>query len=143
MAQAQDGRRRRLLRWGLLLVAIVAAGILSRVFRTGFRLFDKYLGDALYAAMVYVLFRLAGRSASVTVWAAAAVMIALELFQLTLIPAGMLRGANPALRVCARLLGTEFSWFDLLAYAAGIGCLALAEEWRAAPAAPSKAASPR
>ena len=33
--------------WGLL-VAIVVAGLLSRVAHTGFRLFDKYLGDALF-----------------------------------------------------------------------------------------------
>src|ERR1043165_6490407 len=38
--------------WGLL-AAIVVAGLLSRVAHTGFRLFDKYQGDALYAAMVY------------------------------------------------------------------------------------------
>ena len=43
------------MRWRLLLLAaIIAAGILSRVIHTGWIVFDKYLGDALYAAMVYV-----------------------------------------------------------------------------------------
>ncbi len=119
MAQVEGGRR---FWWGLL-VAIVSAGLLSRVAHTGFRLFDKYLGDALYAAKVYVLFRLTGRIARVTVWAAAA-MTAIEFFQLTRVPAGMLRSGYPAVRACARLLGTEFSVLDLLAYAVGIGCLA-------------------
>jgi hypothetical protein len=113
---------RRAFWWGLL-AAIVSAGLLSRVLHTGFRLFDKYLGDALYAAMVYVLFRLTGRIARVAVWAAVA-MSAIEFFQLTRIPAGMLGSGYPAVRACARLLGTEFSVLDLMAYAVGIGCLA-------------------
>ena len=109
--------------WWWLLAAIIAVGLLSRVVHTGFRLFDKYMGDALYAAMVCVLLRLTGRIARVTVWAAVA-MTAIEFFQLTRIPAGMLRSGVPAVRACARLLGTEFSVLDLLAYAVGIACLA-------------------
>ena len=108
--------------WGLLFV-IISAGLLSRVAHTGFRLIDKYLGDALYAAMVYVLFRLSGRIARVTLWAAVA-MTAIELFQLTRIPAGMLGSEHFGVRLVARLLGTEFSVLDLLAYAVGIGCVA-------------------
>jgi hypothetical protein len=108
--------------WGLL-AAIIAIGVLSRVVQTGIRIFDKYLGDALYAAMVYVLLRLTGRIVRVAVWAAVA-MMAIELFQLTGIAAGMLRSGSAAARVCARLLGTEFSVLDLVAYAAGIGCIA-------------------
>src|SRR5436190_21198577 len=98
MAQVEGGRG---VWWGLL-VAIVVAGLLSRVAHTGFRLFDKYLGDALYAAMVYVLFRLTGRIARVAVWSALA-MTAIEFLQLTLIPAGMLRSAYPVVRARGRL----------------------------------------
>jgi hypothetical protein len=46
--------------WAFCLIAIIALGILSRVVHTGLALFDKYLGDALYAAMVYALLRLQG-----------------------------------------------------------------------------------
>lgn len=109
--------------WWALLAATIAAGILSRVVHSGFFLIDKYLGDALYAAMVYVLFRLTGRVVRVALWSAVT-MTALELFQLTLIPAAMLHSAYPAVRLCARLLGTQFSVLDLLAYAVGIACLA-------------------
>jgi hypothetical protein len=112
--------------WAGLLCAIIVTGVLSRVVHTGIRIFDKYLGDALYAAMVYVLLRLTGRIAHVALWAAAA-MIAIELFQLTGIAAAMFRSGSPAARICARLLGTEFSMFDLLAYAAGIGCVAVVD----------------
>jgi hypothetical protein len=119
MGQLEGGRRF----WWWLLAAIVSIGLLSRVAHTGFRLFDKDLGDALYAAMVYVLLRLTGRVARLALWTAVA-MAAIEFFQLTRIPAGMLRSGFPAVRVCARLLGTEFSVLDLLAYAVGIACLA-------------------
>lgn len=109
--------------WWTLLAAIIAAGILSRLVHTGFIVFDKYLGDALYAAMVYVLFRLTGRIKRVTLWTAVA-MTAIEFYQLTGIPAGMLRSDSWAVRACATLLGTGFSVLDLLAYAVGIACIA-------------------
>jgi arsenite methyltransferase len=122
MAQAEG---RRGVWWGLL-ASIVTAGLLSRTAHTGFRLFDKYLGDSLYAAMVYVFLRLTGRVARVTVWAAV-VMTAIEFFQLTGVPAGMSGSRYLGIRVFGRLLGTEFSVLDLLAYAVGIGCIAVAD----------------
>ena len=105
-------------------MGIIAVGILSRVVHTGLTVFDKYLGDALYAAMVYVVLRLLSRSKAVVAWAGA-VMIAIELFQLTLVPARMLASGHAIWRICARLLGTQFSFLDLLAYGVGIGCLYL------------------
>lgn len=117
-----EAERTRTFQW-ILLAAIIAAGLLSRAVRTGNLVFDKYLGDALYAAMVYVLIRLTGRVRRVWLWSAA-VMTAIELFQLTGIPATLFRTGNPLLRVTARLLGVEFSGFDLLAYAVGIACVA-------------------
>ncbi len=106
-----------------MLVAIIALGLVSRATHTGFRLIDKYLGDALYAAMVYVLFRLSERISRVALWAAVT-MTAIEFFQATGIPAAMLHSDHAVVRICARLLGTEFSMRDLAAYAVGIGCLA-------------------
>ena len=117
--------------WILCFVGIVAAGILSRAVHTGLVVFDKYLGDALYAAMVYVILRLIWRTAAVAA-AAMAVMTILEVFQLTMIPARMLASDQLIVRICARLLGTEFSFVDLLAYAVGIGCIYLLDfaNWR-------------
>src|SRR5438067_12174438 len=82
MPQATGGRAF----WCGLLAAIVGAGLLSRVAHTGFRLFDKYLGDALYAAVIYVIFRLTGRIERVALWSAVA-MTAIELFQFDAGPA--------------------------------------------------------
>ena len=90
---------------------IIALGVVSRVLPVGFVLWDKYLGDALYAAMVYCILR--------WIWeapprklaqASMVVMTAIEAFQLTGLASGLV----------GRVLGTHFSWLDLLAYAVGI-----------------------
>ena len=114
--------------WILCLIGIITIGILSRVVHTGLVVFDKYLGDALYAAMIYVILRLLWRASAVAVAVSAmAVMTLVELFQLTMIPAHMLASEHLIARICARLMGTEFSFLDLLAYGVGIGCIYLAD----------------
>jgi len=112
--------------WDLCLAGIIAAGILSRTVHTRLVIFDKYLGDALYAAMVYAILRLFWKTAAVALYAMA-IMTAIELFQRTMIPARMLTSEHLIARICARLMGTEFSFLDLLAYGVGIGCLYLAD----------------
>src|SRR5882762_1899875 len=77
--------------WVFCIIGIIAIGILSRVVHTGLVVFDKYLGDALYAAMIYVILRLLWRAAALAVAVSTmAVMTLVELFQLTMIPAHML-----------------------------------------------------
>ncbi len=112
--------------WILCLAGIVTAGILSRTIHTGLAIFDKYLGDALYAAMVYAILRLLWRTAAIAVYAMA-VMTVIELFQLTMIPSRMLASEHLIVWMCARLMGTEFSFLDLLAYGVGIGCIYFAD----------------
>ena len=112
--------------WAFCIVGIIAMGILSRVVHTGLAVFDKYLGDALYATMVYGILRLLSRAAASAVWAMV-VMTAIELFQLTMIPAHMLGSEHLMTRICARLMGVEFSFLDLLAYGVGIGCIYLVD----------------
>jgi hypothetical protein len=112
--------------WVLCTLGIIAAGILSRVGRTGFVVVDKYLGDALYAAMVYALLRQVGR-ARAAAGGAVVVMTGMELFQLTGIPAGMLGSKSWVVWGCARLLGVQFGWLDLLAYGVGIGGIFFAD----------------
>jgi hypothetical protein len=108
------------------IVGIIAMGILSRVVHTGLAVFDKYLGDALYATMVYGVLRLLSRAAASAV-CAMVVMTAIELFQLTMIPAHMLASEHLMAQICARLMGVEFSFLDLLAYGVGIGCIYLVD----------------
>ncbi len=115
--------------WVLCLVGIITVGTLSRVVHTGLVVFDKYLGDALYAAMVYTILRLFWRTAVPASLAvtAMAVMTVIELFQLTMIPAHLLANGHVMVRICARLMGTEFSFLDLLTYAVGIAAIYLAD----------------
>jgi hypothetical protein len=108
--------------WVWCTVGIIAVGILSRVVHTGLAVFDKYLGDGLYAAMVYAILRLGLRARTAAVWAMVA-MTAIEVFQLTMIPAHMLASEHWVTRICARLMGVEFSLLDLLAYGVGIGVI--------------------
>jgi hypothetical protein len=119
--------------WVLCLVGIITVGILSRVGHTRLVVVDKYLGDALYAAMVYTILRLFWRAAAYARLAASAmaVMTAIELFQLTMIPAHLLANEHVMVRICARLMGTEFSFLDLLTYAVGIACIYLADSYNA------------
>jgi hypothetical protein len=84
--------------------------------------FDKYLGDALYAMMIYGILRIFRPPATSGVYAMA-VMTAIELFQLTMIPARLLKSDSLLTRLCARLMGVEFSFLDLLTYGIGIGCI--------------------
>ena len=103
----------------MVVVGIVAAGIASRVVHTGLPLIDKYLGDAFYAAMFFVIFRRRETSTR-SGWLAMGVVTAMELFQLTGIPLAMAASDSLPVRLLARLLGTEFSWADLAAYVVGI-----------------------
>lgn len=108
--------------WAALLIGTIALGLLSRTLRLGWVWWDKYLGDALYAAMVYALIRLVWLAKPSRIAALAmTVMAAIEIFQLTRISAQLLASQHLLVRLGARLLGTEFNWLDLLAYAAGIG----------------------
>lgn len=107
------------LSWVFCILGMIAMGILSRVVHTGLALFDKYLGDALYATMVYGILRLLSRAAASAV-CAMVVMTAIELFQLTMIPAHMLASEHLITRIGGRLLGVNFSFRDLLAYGVGI-----------------------
>jgi hypothetical protein len=50
-------------------------------------------------------------------------MTAIEFFQLTQIPATLVINDHLATRIIGRLLGTEFSFLDLTAYAVGIACI--------------------
>lgn len=110
-------------------LAVVLAGVLSRVLHSGQPLVDKYLGDALYAALVYLLLRAwrPGDALAGHALASLVLLIVIETFQRTGIPARMARSGNLAARLLAIALGTGFSWYDLLAYAIGILALLLAD----------------
>ncbi len=104
-----------------LLAVVIGAGLLSRAGHSGSILIDKYLGDALYAVMIYLLLPVSDISKRMSV--AMGIMGVIELFQTTGIPAQMVQSGTLPWRLAGRLWGTVFGWADLVAYAVGIGTI--------------------
>jgi len=106
---------------------IVIAGVASRMFHSGIALIDHDLGEALYAALAYVLLGIVRPQlmpvpkALITL----AAMVAIEAFQLTGVPARFAASGNGGLKLLAIVLGTTWNWRDLLGYAVGIAVVAL------------------
>lgn len=113
------------------LVLVIIIGIGSRIFRTGFSLLDKYFGDALYAAMFYLILSLLWRGGNRLYkgFTIMAFMAAIESFQLTQIPMQLSRSSNIVLRIIAISLGTEFGWLDILSYLLGITGIILIDQF--------------
>ena len=113
-------RRNKILMLSIVIVLIV--GISSSVFHTGFPIFDEYLGDALYAVLFYLLLSLIWEKGTPLAKASLIVvlMIAIETFQLTLIPLRFRLSTNIFLKVISIVLGTRFAWLDIVSYIVGI-----------------------
>lgn len=113
-----------MLRLFLTLAAAVTLGLLSRLRPIGWPLYDKSLGDILYAVAAYlVLAMLLFRWRPSWVAAVALLLcLAIEVFQATGIPA---RYAHVAL--VRWLLGTTFSWHDVGCYVVGVGVMTVAD----------------
>src|SRR5262249_13172931 len=99
------------------LLATVTLGLLSRLCPVGWALYDKSLGDALYAVAAYLaLALLLPRRRPRTVAALAlGWCLAVESFQATGIPARLAH-----LPGVPWVLGTTFSWHDVACYVAGV-----------------------
>ncbi|MDG1872638.1 MAG: DUF2809 domain-containing protein [Mariniblastus sp.] len=83
---------------------------------------DKYFGDALYAALIYLMLRAAcpQQANSLHLIAAAFTVIAIELFQLTGIGLEWREQGNRFQKLISIALGTRFGFIDLFAYAVGL-----------------------
>jgi hypothetical protein len=115
----------------LLIGLVIVIGIGSRVFHSGSPFLDKYLGDALYAVLFYLVLSLfwPGGKPLYKAGTVMALMTALEVFQLTQIPFRLSQNPQIGLRILAILLGTEFHWGDLLAYLFGITAILLVDQF--------------
>src|SRR3954453_11269861 len=102
------------------LAVTVALGLLSRLWPIGWSLYDKSLGDVLYAVAAYlVLALLLPRKRPAWIAPVALVLcLALEFFQATGIPA---RYAH--LAVVRWLMGTTFAWHDIACYVVGVAVI--------------------
>ena len=105
----------------VLLILTIALGVLSRLRPIGLPLYDKSLGDALYAIAAYLALALVlpRRRPFLLASLALAWCLAVEFLQATGIPA---RYAHRA--VVRWLIGTEFSWHDVACYFVGLAAIA-------------------
>lgn len=105
------------------LAGVIALGLASRRFHLGLLAWDKSLGDALYAVMLYLVFALARPSLGPRALGPLAfgASFAIELFQLTGVPLRLPR-------LLQRVLGVEFAWHDVACYAVGAACVAAIHE---------------
>src|SRR5260221_13535876 len=102
------------------LCVTVALGLLSRLQPLGWSLWDKSLGDVLYAVAAYLLFALLLPRKRVLIIAgfALAFCLAIEFFQATGIPAQYVH-----LGLVRWLLGTTFAWHDVACYFVGVAVI--------------------
>lgn len=101
----------------LALTAVVALGLLSRLRPIGWFLYDKSLGDILYAVAGYLLLALLLHRWRIS-WVALLALfmcMAIETFQVTGIPA-----RYEHIAAIRWLLGTTFSWHDVACYIIGV-----------------------
>ncbi|MEM7133122.1 MAG: DUF2809 domain-containing protein [Chloroflexota bacterium] len=107
----------------LLVPIVVAIGVVSRAVDFGSIFIDKYLGDALYAILLYLGFSILWSRSPIgwRGWGALIVVFAIECFQLTGIPRNLSQSNSLPLRILAIGLGTHFSWLDVAAYVVGVG----------------------
>lgn len=123
---------------GLLMVIalVVVFGLASRRLFEGVPLLGTELGDTLYAVMAYLAIRLAvlilrsglpsSTAIAVSAVCAGAMCCAIELFQLTDLPAQLAARPNSG-RLWALVLGRGFRWWDLVALAVGVVMIAIAD----------------
>jgi len=114
---------------GVALVCTVGIGLASRKFPALFpALLEKYPGDALWAQMVYWLVCICTPTASVIKVAlySLAISYADEVSQLYQSPwINQIRATTPGHLV----LGSHFSWMDMLSYTIGIALVAPFDRW--------------
>ncbi|HJT75730.1 MAG TPA: DUF2809 domain-containing protein [Gemmataceae bacterium] len=106
------------------LVVTLALGLLSRLHPVGFPLWDKWLGDVFYAVAAYLalaLLLIRARPSLIPPLALAA-CFAVEAFKTTGLPARYVGFA-----VVRWLLGTTFSWYNLVCYVAGVAAITVAD----------------
>src|SRR6185295_1517824 len=108
------------------------------VFPLGYILWDKYLGDVVYAVVFYlgICLILGYRFLSWKIGITAVYVTSIELFQLTAIPSRLNHSAYLLVKLLAYVvLGSTFSWLDLLAYAIGIGLMFIVDRRLSSPTA--------
>src|SRR3954447_12849370 len=113
-----------MLRLLLALAATVFLGLASRLHPMGWFLYDRVLGEVLYAVAAYLVLAmlLVRRPPWLIAWMAFGCCLAVELFKLTGIPA-----ENQRVFLVRWFLGMTFAWVNLGYYFLGVVLIASAD----------------
>jgi hypothetical protein len=113
-----------MLRLLLAMAVTVALGLASRLYPTGWFLWDRVLGEVLYAVAAYLVWAmlLARKPPSLIAVIAFACCLAVELFKLTGIPA-----EHQRVFLVRWFLGMTFAWVNLGYYFIGVVLIAFAD----------------
>ena len=128
MSSAADSIASRRRIYISLAVVVFALGVVSRVGpKLGNDIWDKYLGDALYAVMFYLCLAIFAPRQSLLFRsvATAVFVICVEFFQTTGIPLQMRNSGNALMKFVSVVLGTKFGWGDVLAYFVGLAAVSV------------------
>lgn len=114
----------RVLRWLLAMAVTVAVGLASRLYPAGWFLWDRVVGEVLYAVAAYLALAvfLSRKPPSFIAAIAFACCLAVELFKLTGVPAG-----NQRVFLVRWFLGMTFSVVNLGYYLIGVVLIAVAD----------------
>jgi len=106
----------------LLAIIVIILGVISRLVNSDNIFINKYLGDSLYAVLVYLLISISPLKLTLIqqFYAALLILLCIEFFQLTLIPLHLSQSDNFFYKLLAKILGTTFSGYDILAYIVGL-----------------------
>ena len=108
----------------LALGGTISLGILSRLYPVGWSVYDKSLGDILYAVAAYLALAVLRPRWSPALLAglALAACLAVEAMQATGLPAQYADSL-----VIRWLIGTTFAWHDIGCYVVGVALIAAAD----------------
>lgn len=114
----------------LQIVLIILVGLLSRIVQLNNIIWDKYLGDMLYAVMFYYIFKLFIENHRKRLFVTFLLMVVFELIQLTGLPTYLSHTENFVFHILGFLIGSEFSFIDICVYIVGLSLLHLLKEFK-------------
>ena len=113
--------KRKFLTYFVLVIIVMLLGLSSRYFSAHFpKWINLYLGDILWALMIYLLFGLLFRSKQIR-WIAAAALLFSFSIELSQLYHSQWIDNLRATGIGGLVLGYGFLWSDLLSYSIGIG----------------------
>jgi hypothetical protein len=104
----------------LIIILVILFCLLSRIITLNNIIWDKHLGDLLYAVMFYFIFKLFIKSHKTRVIMTFSLMVLFEFVQLTGFPSYLKSTDSIILHIFAFLIGSKFSFIDIGIYSLGL-----------------------